>query len=167
MMSKTKVFIMTGPIAAGKTFLATACAGSGMVSYLNFDACCYRGGVILSTNDVINNVVKCIKQIEQNGEAGTIVIDGWFSFSLSWWEKSASYESISELDVKLNFLYEIIPVIIFRQPKVLMSDIQSNPAKYKYSNYQDHLEKIYDFLINSIFGWWKNDGKSETIIIPK
>ena len=162
MKTKPKIFIFTGPIAAGKTYLATACAGSGRFSYLNFDTCCYKNGTILPPNESIDNVVDQVKQIEQNGESGSIVIDGWFSFTPSWWTKEISYDTISELDSKLAFAYEIIPVTIFRKPAILLADIHGNPAKYKYPDYQNHLERIYNFLFNAIFGWWKDDGKSKT-----
>ena len=37
----------------------------------------------------------------------------------------------------------------------LLKDIEVDKSKWRYPDYGAHLEQVYKFLMDSIFGWWK------------
>ena len=91
-----------------------------------------------------------------------IVIDGWFSFNgwIPWWEVTDEDSSLQLLESKLGSNFEIIPVILFRDPKQIMNEIDKG-KKRRYSGYKKGLPGVYNFLFGRLMHWFNEKNNDD------
>jgi len=164
-MSKTKVFIFTGPIAASKSFLrALVCGDIGQLKMvvrptfhyvpnkafaINFDQNTER----MSPERTIDRIIGLIKaEYLAHGRTEDIIIDGWFSFGPDWWKCEECDRSLKIFGARLGNDFELIPVIMFRHPDEIIGEINKG-IKTHPPNYREELASVYRFLFTNISTW--------------
>jgi len=82
-----KVYIFTGVIAAGKTYIASALDGD--FHYINFDAYAHSDNIVPIDNmeRTVKEIVAEIREVSEClNDLTPFAIDGWFSFFPEWWK---------------------------------------------------------------------------------
>ena len=186
-MSKTKVFIFTGPVAACKSFLSRLIGNNidqlnvlsrplfyhipDRIFQINFDQCT-RSPEMERTLGCIDGVLRA--EYMAKNLSVDIVIDGWFSFDSrdQWWDPNDQNDpddrrdpnamdlSLQLFESKLGPNFELIPVVLFRDPDQIMGEIDKG-VKRHYPDYKKGLPKVYNFLFRNLMHWFNEKNNDD------